>query len=210
MAAVLIVGASRGLGLETVKRALQAGHEVQALARSADKIAIDHPQLHKVSASVLDPGVLEGSLPAIDVVITVLGLAPTASPVRLFSDTAAAVTKAMQRHGVKRLIAVTGMGAGPTRRLGGFLYSQILRPVFLHTIYEDKDREEAIIQESGLDWTIVRPGFLTRLPPRGRYRVLTDPLDWESGFISRGDVADYLVRQIDDRSEVHKTPLLIG
>lgn len=210
MAAVLIIGASRGLGLETVKRALQAGHEVQALARSADTITIEHPNLHKVAASVLDPGVLDNALPAIDVVITVLGMAPTAAPVRLFSDTAAAVTRAMQRHGVKRLIAVTGMGAGPTRRLGGLLYSQILRPVFLHTIYEDKDREEAIIQESGLDWTIVRPGFLTRLPPRGRYRVLTEPQDWESGFISRGDVADYLVRQIDDRSEVHKTPLLIG
>lgn len=210
MAAVLIVGASRGVGLETLKQALQAGHEVQALARSADQIAIDHPNLHKVAASVLDPGILDTVLPGIDVVITTLGVAPTVSPVRVYSDTAKAVSKAMRHHGIRRLVAVTGMGAGPTRSLGGFLYSQILRPVFLHTIYEDKDREEEIIRSSDLDWTIVRPGFLTRLPPRGNYRVLTDPNDWEAGFISRSDLAEFLIRQISDKTLLRETPLVIG
>lgn len=210
MAAVLIVGASRGVGLETVKKALQAGHEVQALARSADQMTIDHPNLHKVAASALDPGVLDTVLPGIDAVITTLGIAPTVSPVRIYSDTAKAVTGAMQRHGIRRLVAVTGLGAGPTRSLGGFLYSQILRPVFLHTIYEDKDREEEIVHASELDWTIVRPGFLTRLPPRGNYRVLTDPGDWESGFISRADLADFLVRQISETQLVKKSPLVIA
>jgi NAD(P)-dependent dehydrogenase (short-subunit alcohol dehydrogenase family) len=36
MATVLIIGASRGIGLEAVKAALDAGHAVRALARSPE------------------------------------------------------------------------------------------------------------------------------------------------------------------------------
>jgi NAD(P)-dependent dehydrogenase (short-subunit alcohol dehydrogenase family) len=47
MATVLIIGASRGIGLEAVKAALAAGHSVRALARSARRIRLDHPKLEK-------------------------------------------------------------------------------------------------------------------------------------------------------------------
>lgn len=209
MATVLVIGASRGIGLETVKRALAAGHEVRALARSADAIAIDDPALTIIPASVLDEEPRDLAVRGTDAVITAIGVPPTLSPVRLFSQCARVVTESMQAHDVRRLIAVTGIGAGPTREVGGFFYTRVVRPVLLHTIYEDKDREEAIIRDSGLDWTIVRPGYLTRLAPRGHCRALTDPADWEGGFITRGDVADYLVRIIDDRETIHQTPLLI-
>jgi hypothetical protein len=115
----------------------------------------------------------------------------------------------MEKKKIDRLIAVTGIGAGDSKGVGGFLYAQLFQPIFLGTIYEDKDREEAIIRESGLAWTIVRPGYLTRFPAKGHYRVLTEPREWEGGFITRGDVADFLVKQIDDNSQIHKTPLLI-
>ena len=54
MESVLIVGASRGIGLETVKLALEAGHAVRAFARSADTIPIDHAVLTKLSGDALD------------------------------------------------------------------------------------------------------------------------------------------------------------
>jgi short chain dehydrogenase len=49
VATVLIIGASRGIGLETVKAALEAGHSVRALARSARRISVDHPKLEKMA-----------------------------------------------------------------------------------------------------------------------------------------------------------------
>jgi len=61
-----------------------------------------------------------------------------------------------------------------------------------------------------LDWVIARPGLLTRGPQTGRYQVLTRPEDWRSGIISRADVADFLVQQIDDNAYIGQTPLLIG
>jgi uncharacterized protein YbjT (DUF2867 family) len=77
-------------------------------------------------------------------------------------------------------------------------------------VYADKDAQEWIIRRSRLDWTIVRPTVLTTGPRTGAYRVLVDSRDWRSGFIPRADVADFLVRQVNDAGLVHKTPVLTG
>lgn len=209
MSTVAIIGASHGIGLETLRLALEQGHAVRALARSADSIAATHANLEKIAGSALSEADVDRAVAGADAVITVLGTPPTLSPVHLFSDAARGVIRSMVKNKVDRLIAVTGIGAGDLKGGGGFLYAQLFQPIFLGTIYEDKDREEAIIRESDLAWTIVRPGFLTRFPAKGRYRVLTEPEEWEGGFITRGDVADFLVQQIDDQTYIHKTPLLI-
>ena len=83
-------------------------------------------------------------------------------------------------------------------------------PLLLKRVYDDKDVQEWIIGSSGLDWTIVRPGLLTNRPVTGRYRILTAAHDWHFGLISRVDVADFIVRQVDDRALIGATPLLIG
>ena len=70
--------------------------------------------------------------------------------------------------------------------------------------------QEWIVRSSRLDWTIVRPGLLKDSPATGSYRVLTAPRDWRFGAISLADVADFLVRQVDDRTLIGTTPLLIS
>jgi len=54
----------------------------------------------------------------------------------------------------------------------------------------------------------VRPVILTDGPKTNAYRALVDPRDWTCGFISRADVADFLVKQIDDDAFLQKTPVL--
>jgi uncharacterized protein YbjT (DUF2867 family) len=116
----------------------------------------------------------------------------------------------MKAAGVKRLIAVTGLGAGDSRGHGGFVYDAVIFPWLLKRVYDDKDVQEWIIRSSGLDWTIVRPGLLTNRPATGRYRILKAAHDWRFGLISRADVADFIVRQVDDLALVGATPLLIS
>ena len=113
----------------------------------------------------------------------------------------------MEAKGVKRLISVTGLGAGNSRGHGGLFYNAALW-LFLGRVYADKDAQEWIIRRSRLDWTIVRPSVLTTGAATGAYRVLVDARDWRSGFISRADVADFLVKQIGDASLVHEMPVL--
>lgn len=213
MANVLVIGASRGIGLETVKRGLEAGHRVRALARSAGSIAIGHPHLEKMPGDALDRATVLNALDGIDVVILTLGVKPglaaAVKPVRLFSEATRVVVGAMDERRVRRLICVTGLGAGDSRGKGGFLYNRVFFPLLLKRAYDDKDVQERIIRQSGLDWVIARPVLLTGGPRTRTYLAVTDPDKWVGGLISRADVADFLVKQVDDDTYLGKTPLLI-
>ena len=214
MAKVLIIGASRGIGLETVRAALRAGHRVRALARSAASMPIQDANLDTVSGDALDRDTIRDALQDVEVVIQTLGVnfAPKLifEGTTLFSGSTRILVDAMKVAGVKRLIAVTGLGAGDSRGHGGFIYDTVVFPLLLKRVYDDKDVQEWIIRSSGLDWTIVRPGLLRNRPATGRYRVLTGSKDWQFGAISRSDVANFLVEQIDNRTLVGTTPLLIS
>jgi uncharacterized protein YbjT (DUF2867 family) len=213
MAKVLVIGASRGIGLETVRAALRAGHSVRALARSASNIPIQNPGLDKVYGDALNRDTVRKVLKDVEAVIQTLGVDISPRVIfertNLFSQSTRILVDAMKDARVKRLIAVTGLGAGDSRGHGGFLYDAVVFPLFLKRVYDDKDVQEWVIRSSGLDWTIVRPGLLTNRPATGRYRVLTTPREWRVGAISRADVADFIVRQIDDRALIGATPLLI-
>jgi putative NADH-flavin reductase len=211
VATVLIIGASRGIGLETVKATLKAGNSVRALARSARRIPVDHPKLEKITGDALDMATVKGAMTDVDAVIQSLGVSVGPEiifePTRLFSKATQVLVNAMEQAQVKRLICVTGFGAGDSRGHGGFLYNVAFH-LLMGRIYDDKDVQERIIRRSKLDWVIVRPVILTNGPKTKAYRALVDPNSWTCGFISRADVADFLVKQIDNGAFLHKTPVL--
>ena len=213
MATVLVIGASRGVGLETVKRALAAGHRVRAMARRVDRLRLDDPNLETFAGDALSRGDVRAALDGVDVVVQTLGITPRPEAVvrgtTLFSRATRVLVEAMAEAGVKRLVCLTGFGAGDSRNQGGFLYDTAFK-LFLARVYDDKNIQEHLIRNSDLDWVIARPGILTDRPATGRYRVLLDPKDWRGGFITRGDVADFLVRAIDDDRYLEKAPVLIG
>lgn len=207
---ILIIGASKGIGLETAKQALAAGYQVRALARTASSIDIDSPKLQKVTGDARQTRDVEMALAGVDVVISTLGVGfgELFRPVRLFSEATKILISSMEAQHIKRLICVTGFGAGDSRASISWLQRLPFQVIFGHA-YEDKSRQELMIKESGLDWTIVRPGVLIGGPRSGRYRVLREPSQWQNGIISRADVADFLVRQIEDRTFVHAAPVLV-
>jgi putative NADH-flavin reductase len=212
MANILIIGASKGIGLETVKRGLACGHTVRAMARSADKIALTDPKLEKRAADALKAEDVSSALDGIDTVIQTLGIAlgigMILGPIRLFSEATRILVPAMEEAGVKRLITVTGFGAGDSRASIGCLQVLPFRFFFGHA-YDDKSIQEHLIRESRLDWVIVRPGVLTNGKGTGRYRVLEDAESWKNGFISRANVAEFLIRQVEEDAYIGKTPVLI-
>ena len=208
---VLIVGASKGIGLETTRQALDAGHDVRALARSATAIAVTNPSFEKIRGDALKTEDVEAALVGVDVVIQTLGvgLGDLFRPVHLFSDATRVLIAAMRRQGVKRLICVTGFGAGDSRASISCLQRLPFQIVFGRA-YDDKSLQEKLIKESELDWTIARPGVLTNGPRTGRYRIIVEASQWRNGIISRADVAEFIVRQIGDQAYIHKTPVLIN
>lgn len=210
MAHVLVIGASQGIGLETVRAALAAGHRVRAFARSAHRIALSDPNLERFSGDALNGSDVAAALDGIDAVVQALGVPvrDLLGPVRLFSDATGLLVPAMEKAGVRRLVAVTGFGAGDSRDAISPLQRLPFRLVFGRA-YDDKDAQEMRIRRSRLDWTLVRPGVLTGGRATGRYRVLDEPSSWRNGLIARADVAHFLVGQIEDASRIGKVVVLI-
>jgi len=211
MMRVLIIGASKGIGLKTALQALDADYDVRALARSATAISVSNASLEKMRGNALKTEDVEAALVGVDVVIQTLGvgLGDLFRPVHLFSDATRVLIAAMRSQGIKRLICVTGFGAGDSRASISCLQRLPFQIVFGRA-YEDKSLQEQLIKESELDWTIARPGVLTSGPRTSRYRILSEASQWRNGIISRADVAEFLVRQIVDQTYIRKTPVLIN
>lgn len=212
MTTVLVIGGSRGIGLETVRLALESGFAVRAMARSVGAINIENPKLERVAGDATNLEDVERALGGVDAVVSALGIPLNArtitQPTTFFSKSADVLASAMTKAETSRLIAVTGYGAGDCgARLNAF--ERVPFRLVFGRIYDDKSRQEAIIKASGLEWTIARPGVLTRGARSGRYRVLNEPTTWRNGMISRADVADYIVSAISDRATIGSTPVLI-
>ena len=74
--------------------------------------------------------------------------------------------------------------------------------------YADKDRQEAMIMESEIDWTIVRPVILTNSAKSRRLKVLRDPSSWRNGLVSRRSGACYLVDAVEDALDIRADVVL--
>jgi putative NADH-flavin reductase len=186
---VLIIGATRGIGLQVLEQALAADHDVKVLARSPEKITVNYDRLKVVQGDIIDSQTVSSAIEGRDAIINCIGIMPTRKPVSVFSA------------GIKNVLAAMG----PDR---GNLLISVVQPLWLKTIYEDKDREESLIRDSQINWIIVRPGFLTNRPMTGHYRVLTEISNVKAGKISRADVAHFILNQLDSSEYLGKTPLL--
>jgi putative NADH-flavin reductase len=169
---------------------------------------MSHDHLNVVQGDILNKSVIEQTVDGQDAVCITIGTKPTRKPVSVYSEGTKTVLEAMKKLSCRRLLCVTGIGAGDSRGHGGFFYDKLINPLLLKTIYEDKDRQEAIIRQSDLDWEIIRPGFLTNGAYTGKYRILTNLDGVKAGNISRADVADFMLREVSEMQYVKQTPLL--
>lgn len=205
---ILIVGATRGIGRQLLDQALASGHNVTALVRNPRRLAMQHERLRVVKGDILDAESVARAMAGQDAVSCTIGVKAPWPPVTVFSEGTRNLLQAMKTTGVRRLMCVTGIGAGDSRGHGGFLYDHLILPFLFGPVYADKDRQEALIKASDVDWTIVRPGFLTNGPLTKNYRVLTDMTGVTAGRISRADVAHFFLKELESRQYLGQTPLL--
>ena len=207
---VLIIGGTGGTGRLIVQEARARGHDVVALVRSREKGA-SLGQVHLALGDATDEATIAAALEGCDAVISALGtpMSPF-KEVTLLSTATAALIRSMKSQKVRRLICITGMGAGDSKGHGGFFFDRIFHPLMLAKVYVDKDRQESLIRASELDWVIVRPSVLNDKPAAGQVRVLTDLSNFHGGSIARADVARFTVNQLTDDRYLGQTPLITG
>src|SRR5262249_54920613 len=143
--------------LDFTRPALRSAADA-ALDVLARKIPIDHPKLEKMAGDALATATVKRALSGVGVVIQSLGVSAgpevILKPTRFFSKATRVLVTAMEETEVKRLICVTGFGAGGSRGHGGFVYTLACH-VLLGRVYDDKDVQEWIVRRSKLDWVIV-------------------------------------------------------
>lgn len=206
---ILVIGATGGTGQAIVREALAKGHDITALVRSQAKARPLLPGIEMVEGDARDRAAVARALSGCDTVISSLGTREiTQRKVTVMSDATRALVVAMNERGVRRLVCITGVGAGDSAGHGGFVYDRLIKPMILRTIYQDKDRQEAIIRASDLDWVIVRPTVLTDKPATGQVHATVDLRGIHGGEIPRADVAAFVVAQTSSDEWLGKTPLI--
>lgn len=207
---LLIIGASRGVGRVLLDRCLAEGHHATVLVRSLWDSSLSRRNLHAIRGSILHRNAVLEAVKNQDAVCVTIGVSASLRRIHVFAPGTRIVIEAMTMARVKRLVCVTGIGAGDSEGHGGFFYDRILRPTLLASLYADKNEQENVVRASGTQWTLVRPGFLTDGPRTGRYRVTADLAGVTAGRISRADVAEYLLRELTTGADSGKAVLVDG
>lgn len=204
---VLVVGATGGTGRQLVTQALERGFAVTALVRNPSKLQVDHPQLTVIQGDVLDYASVEATMRGQEAVVSALGHKRFFYPTRILSEGTRNILRAMDTHAVSRLVCETSLGIGDSAGRLGLYFTLFTIPVILPFYFWDKTRQERMIAESNVEWVIVRPGMLTNGAKRGRLRNgrHVGSFFW-TVRISRADVADFMLNQLESDTYLRATP----
>ena len=199
MKKLMVVGASGGTGKQVVEQALKAGYRVTALVRDPLAFALQHPNLKLVKGNVLQPQSFQNELNGMEAVVSCLGI-PKVEKTTLYSESMKNITTAMKDTGVNRIVCISS-GAIDIPPDSSFIMSFLLKNVLQRIykpVYSDMVQMESILENSDLNWTIVRAPKLTNGKNTKTYRIITQKPLRNIPKISRADLADYMLNHLND------------
>ncbi|MCX6276480.1 MAG: SDR family oxidoreductase [Bacteroidetes bacterium] len=200
---IAVFGASGKTGILIVYQALNQGHQVTAFARKATRVTIQHQRLKVVEGDVMNYDHVLEAVEGQEAVLCALGVDKN-KPNAILSEGTGNILRAMAATGVTRFICMSS--AGILGNDSGFWFGKIFMPLFLNHIFDDKKRQMKIIEESKVDWVIIRPTGLTDSPKTNSYKVnLGNPT---SRSVPRADVADFMLKLLTDKKYDGKMPAL--
>jgi len=207
---ILVLGATGGTGQQLVSQALEQGHLVTALVRNPERMTTTSERVRVLVGSVTDDGEpLAAAAHNQDVVISALGVGSSLKSGGLIARAMPAIVRAMESEGVRRLIFTSAYGVGQTMRDIPFIPRILIRSL-LKDLYTDKNVGEDELRRSGnqIDWTLVYPVTLTNGPRTGRYRAGERLTLHGLPRISRADVAEFILTQVEDATYLRKGVLV--
>jgi uncharacterized protein YbjT (DUF2867 family) len=198
---VVIVGGHGQVAMRLAKLLAERGDSPRGIIRQTEQA----DDLEEIGAEpiVLDieNREISDAVAGADAVVFAAGAGPGSGPARKRTvdyGGAVALVEAAQQHDIRRYVMVSAMGANRPER-----WSDRIRPY-----YEAKAEADSYLAESGLDYTIVRPGGLTDDPGTGRVEI-AERLD-RRGSVSRDDVAAVLAEVLRADNTIGKGFDLLG
>lgn len=215
-----LFGVTRGIGLLLLQRALQAGHSVRVLVRDAAafearlstlSLASDaRSRVHIHEGDALRDDDVRAVVRGTNAVLSALG-APARSNSKVRSEGTAVIARVMQQEGVDRIVAVSVYGAADTRTSLPFFLRWVIFPFYLNKAVAEHERQERILQDSGLAWTAVRPPNLVDDDTSGSDVELVHGLGVVPGMsmeVSRDEVAAFMLDAVESQRYIRGAPAL--
>jgi putative NADH-flavin reductase len=201
---VVVFGASGKTGREVVRQSLARGFEVTAFLRAPARLPLAHAALRLVTGELTDTTAVARVIAGQTAVISTLGVGTPRTHDPIVVDGVRAIARAAEHASVARLLYLSFIGVRASRDGAGFVLKHLASTLLRHEV-ADHEVKEAAVADCFVDWTIVRAPKLTNGRLTASYRVGEDiracsPLP----MMSRADVADFMLRQLNDSAFIRK------
>ncbi len=215
MKRILLFGATGRTGGLVMSYALEKGYAITALVRNKDKITLKHPDLKIVQGSPTNAQDVKNAMTGCDVVISTLSALPVKesmsfkkiTPPHILETSIYNALVGMKELGIDRVITLSSIGVGETFRLAPWFMRLFIKISNFKIVFDDHNKQEALLMKSSLNWTIARPVSLNNDTDEKNlvvsYEVRPSPFK-----ISRMLLAKFMVDSIDDETLFKKAPIL--
>ncbi|AJY73668.1 NAD(P)-dependent oxidoreductase [Paenibacillus beijingensis] len=204
---IAIIGGTGKVGRYIVKQALAEGYSVRMLARNPDRVTISDERLEVVKGDAQDSKAVSAALQDCDVVINAFGQ-PNREKFPIYSELTRLIISLMKEAGIRRYIGITGASLnapGDRKSTGNRIGAAIFRLLY-PAMMEDKRKELNILQNSHVDWTLLRLPFVIEGPAINEVKV--NELDMPGMKMRSADISAFIVKQIADSRFIRKYPFI--
>jgi putative NADH-flavin reductase len=206
-----IFGASGGTGKLLVEQALARGHDVTAFVRNSSKLGLNHPRLKIEIGQLSDKAIVDNAISGSDAVLSTLGPrmsgGPKNSPITSGIQN---IIAAMKVHNVRRLVISWGPSIpSPNDKLSLFfrVLFALIKVMASSALKESAGVDEAL-RSSDRDWTVVRVFAPNNGPKKGKVRLGYLGRGEVGMGISRADIAEFMLNQIEDTRYLRQSPVI--
>ena len=198
---IAVFGATGKTGLEIVKQSLTKGDAITAFVRDPSKLELVHDNLKVIQGDIFEVASVSQAIQGQDAVVCALGSSEL-KKTTVRSEGTKNIIQGMKENKVKRLVIISAMGVGESwdtlSGINKFFFATLLK-----SSREDHEAQEAAVKESGLDWTIIRPSGLVDTPRTGIYDA-GENIPAKTSKIARADVADLILKELDQKTNIGK------
>ena len=198
---LVVFGATGKIGKEIVKQSLAQGNKVTAFVRDPSKIALNNNNLKIMTGDIYELTAVTQAVQGQDAVICSLG-SNDLGKTTVRSEGTANIINAMKEKHVNRLVVVSAMGVGESWSTLSFV-NKLFFATLLSSARQDHEKQEVVVKESDLDWTVIRPSGLTDTPLTGSYAI-GENIPAKTSKIARADVAHAIIKELHDNTYLHK------
>ena len=209
---ILLLGATGRTGKHVIEEALKKGHTITTIAR--DPVKLSEYPVEILTGTPYDYETVESAIEGCQAVINTLNISRKSdnpwskltAPRDLLSRSASNAIQAMVKHGIKRYVALSTYGAGNSWRSTPVVLKLIVLTSNLKYAFRDHGRQEELLKESDLEYTVCRAPMLTsRINKSGIISIAGEEGSPAAMKLSRNSAAEFFIKIIESGDYIKET-----